>query len=702
MRGGGHDPPPSSPPPTTTTPTPIVMTMADNGESELGPKAVAGAKNTTTFQKWEKAAPNSKLKYGGREFIKGHVVDGRTDEDKLIVRIIQKNADSRRQYERRRQNHINEKEKTIQSFISPDDTPETIAAKSTPTFRSWLVVEEGGELNYNMKKFRKDKEGLGEKKLLETIVKNNEKSRACRATQKGVKTLLSMKKSVEESGMAVLLLLPSARGQKRDDFNGKNNVANEGLKADGEKNDNYDDNSFCNHSGSVISLSAGNDFSVKKNEAKEGLKAYGKKNDSYNDNDNGCNHYDSVISLSAGNDFDDEKNEAEEGLKLKADGEKNDNYDDNDNGCNHYDSVLVSLSAGDDFDDEKNEVEVGLKLKTDGEKNDNYDEGSEPHLKRTHSQFPEDEEKKNKEEENGEGRESNVKEGLKLKADGEKTNDNYNEGSEPHSKRIHHSQFPEDEERKKEEEKKEEEENGVRRKSNATQYERKPPPDNKIDPSDGEDNNGIILAPSCGMDCFVLRKKNECIHKKIKVTLNNVGDYVVFPLWWHRGFVNIQTKNKVIITVQLFATPSNAVTSQRSKRTKMEAHVVGRFFALNGLTEDLFSHWDETYSVEKFPPATKFFGAIDKSKNRHILKHQISQVPKIEQLVLAFEKKLGDISVDSVWLIRKEMGDDGFQEWHQDMKYKITKTIVLNGGVAMSASENTTEEENKRAKGTVV
>ncbi len=32
-------------------------------------------------------------------------------------------------------------------------------------------------------------------------------------------------------------------------------------------------------------------------------------------------------------------------------------------------------------------------------------------------------------------------------------------------------------------------------------------------------------------------------------------------------------------------------------------------------------------------------------------------------------------------MINKTIVDDGFQEWHQDFKHKIAKTIVVNVGV---------------------
>jgi hypothetical protein len=66
--------------------------------------------------------------------------------------------------------------------------------------------------------------------------------------------------------------------------------------------------------------------------------------------------------------------------------------------------------------------------------------------------------------------------------------------------------------------------------------------------------------------------------------------------------------------------------------------------------------------------------------------------------VLSFEDKFKDITVDSVWLIKKTKQDDGFQEWHQDMKIKITTTIVVNVGSGVNVdmmSLTETKEESK-------
>ena len=147
----------------------------------------------------------------------------------------------------------------------------------------------------------------------------------------------------------------------------------------------------------------------------------------------------------------------------------------------------------------------------------------------------------------------------------------------------------------------------------------------------------------------------------------------------------------VIFQAQLFATPSSGIMDEtRSVRRNiaMTSHKVGNFckarqVTLEPLVHDLLHHWDDKFSVDKFPPSSKFQDRkIDKSKNRHILSHHIHLLPMIQQLCLAFEEIIGGITVDSVWLLKKLKGDDGFQGWHQDLPHKITTTIVVNVGVA--------------------
>jgi hypothetical protein len=49
--------------------------------------------------------------------------------------------------------------------------------------------------------------------------------------------------------------------------------------------------------------------------------------------------------------------------------------------------------------------------------------------------------------------------------------------------------------------------------------------------------NGLNFSPLCNSFCFT--KKKECDHKKKKVQINNVGEYVQFPSkWYHQGYFN--------------------------------------------------------------------------------------------------------------------------------------------------------------------
>ena len=207
---------------------------------------------------------------------------------------------------------------------------------------------------------------------------------------------------------------------------------------------------------------------------------------------------------------------------------------------------------------------------------------------------------------------------------------------------------------------------------------------------DKGDDNGLELRPLCVRDCL---KAAGCEHSnQVKVSLNQVGDYVAFPsLWYHRGFYHIQSEGMVIFQAQLFATPSSGILHDtRTVRSSiaMTSHRVGNFcikreVTLEPLVHDLLRHWDDKYSAEQFPPSSKFQDKlIDRSKNRHIRSNQIHLLPMIQQLCIAFEELIGGITVDSVWLLKKSKDDDGFQGWHQDMPHKITTTIVVNVGVA--------------------
>ncbi len=90
-----------------------------------------------------------------------------------------------------------------------------------------------------------------------------------------------------------------------------------------------------------------------------------------------------------------------------------------------------------------------------------------------------------------------------------------------------------------------------------------------------------------------------------KVHLNEVGDYVMFPsLWWHHGYYDIQSEDKVIFTAQSFATPGSNIGSTKhslQNTSVMTSYVQGQFDSsqLNGLTKDLFNCYHERLKAHR-------------------------------------------------------------------------------------------------------
>jgi hypothetical protein len=79
------------------------------------------------------------------------------------------------------------------------------------------------------------------------------------------------------------------------------------------------------------------------------------------------------------------------------------------------------------------------------------------------------------------------------------------------------------------------------------------------------DDNGLVFSKQCpplndGVKrCFNTFKKKTCFHPTEMVSLNDVGQYMIFPArWWHRGYFNIRS-NTTYYTAQLFCTADNSV-----------------------------------------------------------------------------------------------------------------------------------------------
>ncbi len=76
-----------------------------------------------------------------------------------------------------------------------------------------------------------------------------------------------------------------------------------------------------------------------------------------------------------------------------------------------------------------------------------------------------------------------------------------------------------------------------------------------------QDNNGLLFAPTCST-CFnenkyLLVSEKKCSHQWSNESLNNPGEYIIFPSeMYHRGYYN-QKSNQFFTQAQLFCGPKN-------------------------------------------------------------------------------------------------------------------------------------------------
>ena len=209
------------------------------------------------------------------------------------------------------------------------------------------------------------------------------------------------------------------------------------------------------------------------------------------------------------------------------------------------------------------------------------------------------------------------------------------------------------------------------------------------------DNNGLHFAPACPPandrveKCFSPTNIKECEHDILTIALNDVGNFVIFPSrWWHRGFYSIASE-KEYYTAQLFCTSKDDRDSwANNTRSKNNDLIGGRIDEehqiLQPLSRDVQLNWDTTYSAENFKPCKMFGGEkINPKTNRHLQHGTFREIEHMKKLVMYFEDQYETVRVKSVWLIKKNKSNDGFQRWHRDfyLSTKIVTTIVVNVGV---------------------
>jgi len=90
-------------------------------------------------------------------------------------------------------------------------------------------------------------------------------------------------------------------------------------------------------------------------------------------------------------------------------------------------------------------------------------------------------------------------------------------------------------------------------------------PNERVSRVTAVEGTGLNFAPKCDNFCFT--RETVCHHIKNNVSLNNLGDYVLFPSkCFHQGYFNSNV-DMVFVTAQLFARPSISIDSDQLTRS---------------------------------------------------------------------------------------------------------------------------------------
>jgi hypothetical protein len=199
--------------------------------------------------------------------------------------------------------------------------------------------------------------------------------------------------------------------------------------------------------------------------------------------------------------------------------------------------------------------------------------------------------------------------------------------------------------------------------------------------------NGVSFCKQCGAQCIRLSSapRKPCCDRETHVSLNNVGEYVVFSAETvHQGFFS--AVNKIIVQAQLFCGDSNSAELARVNcSTTLKIGIqTGTMPVSPELSSSVLVNWDFDYPINKFkPPKDYKLEAVDTNKNRVVEREQLQEdCENLSKLIASFEELYVWQEVQSVSLIWKQKEEAGFQDWHIDLANngQSVFTICVNIG----------------------
>jgi hypothetical protein len=130
--------------------------------------------------------------------------------------------------------------------------------------------------------------------------------------------------------------------------------------------------------------------------------------------------------------------------------------------------------------------------------------------------------------------------------------------------------------------------------------------------------NSVSFCKQCGAQCIrpSSAPRKPCCDRETHVSLNNVGEYVVFPAETvHRGFFSVV--NKIVVQAQLFCGYSNSAELARvSRSTTLKIGIQNRTMTVSPeLSSSVLMNWDFDYPINKFKsPKDCKLEAVDRQK----------------------------------------------------------------------------------------
>jgi hypothetical protein len=198
--------------------------------------------------------------------------------------------------------------------------------------------------------------------------------------------------------------------------------------------------------------------------------------------------------------------------------------------------------------------------------------------------------------------------------------------------------------------------------------------------------NGVSFRKQCGVQCLhpLSTPHNLCCDIETHVSLNNLGEYVVFSAQTvHHGFFS--AVNKIVVQAQLFCGYSNSAELPRVNHSATLKICIqtGTMTVSSELSSYVLMNWDLDFPINKFePPKDYKLEAVDTNKNWVVEREQLKDCEYSSKLIASFEEEYVWLEVKSILLFWKQKEGIGFQNWHIDLAKngKTVYTICVNIG----------------------